>query len=46
MRRIGDERLRFLAAEVSVVVRALRAEQVRRARVFDEIVAGCAHNPG
>ena len=39
-RRIGDERLGFLAAKVFVVVRALRAGQVRRARLLDEILAG------
>ncbi len=38
-RRIGDERLGFLAAKVFVVIRTLRAEQVWRARAIDEIVA-------
>src|SRR5207244_7103168 len=42
-RRVGDERLGFLWAKVLVVVRALRAEQMRSAGVFDEIVASCAH---
>ena len=39
-RRVGDECFGFLSAEVFIVIRSLRAEQVRRARVFDEIVAG------
>jgi hypothetical protein len=39
-RRVGDECFGFLSAEVFIVTRSLRAEQVRRARVFDEIVAG------
>ena len=43
-RRVGDERLGFLSAQVLVVVRALRAEEMRRARVFDEVIAGGTHS--
>ena len=42
-RRLGNERLGFLLAKVFVIVGALRAEEMRRARVLDEIVAGGAH---
>ena len=43
-RRVSDKRLGFLLAQVFVVIGPLRAEQMRRARVFDEIVAGRAHD--
>lgn len=43
-RWVGDEHLGFLSAQVSVVVRALRAEEMRSAWVFDEVVAGGTHN--
>lgn len=43
-RGIGNKRLGFLAAKVLVVIRALRAEQMRRARVLDEIITRSAQN--
>ena len=36
---VSAKSLRFRAAKVFVVIRTLRAEQTRRARVFDDIVA-------
>jgi hypothetical protein len=35
-RGIGDEGLRFATAEVFIVISAARAEQMRRARIFEK----------
>lgn len=41
---IGDEIQRLLLAEMFVIVRAARAEQMRRSWVLREIVVGRTHN--
>src|SRR5215204_1624020 len=42
-RWVSDERLGFRSAKVLVIFGALRAKEMRGARVFNEIVAGSAH---
>ena len=44
-RLVGDEAVGLGLAQVLVVVRPLRAEQMRRPRVLDELAVGTTHDP-
>lgn len=42
-RGVSNERFRFFSSEMLIVIGALGAEKMRRAGIFDEIVAGGTH---